>query len=231
MFEYAANKALFASLAQDLKVPLLKIAYMAEMGGDTSDAVGKISQEALQLLDAYLLGIQLQSGQDHLLLEPVHPSAILSDTLYDVSHYAKKFSCQLRVSAPAHLRTALVHRPGLRTALSAVAKVFIEAQDVLGSTERVVEVAAYNSSKGITVGVFHAFDQKTFSTQLLAQARSTCGQAARPYAGLSSGASSYLFAAEQILHAMQSDLRSAKRGTMTGLATDLRRSDQLCLLS
>lgn len=226
---HASDKALFIALAEDLKTPLLRIAYKAELSGGDADIV-RTSREALQLLDAYLLGSKIRGGQIQLALEPVNPTAVLLDTMQDVSQYAKQFSCELRLSAPHNIGTALIHRSALQTALSAITKVFIEAQDVLGSHQKVIEVAAYNSSKGLSVGVFHAFDEKALSAQLLSQARSNIGVAARPFAGLGSGASTYLFVAEQIVRAMHSDLRSAKRGVLSGLAIDLAKSSQLQLV-
>ena len=226
----ASNNALFLALAEDLKVPLLRIAYKAELSGIKDDDIIRTSREALQLLDAYLLGSKINNGQIKLALEPVNPTAVLMDTLNDVSAYAKQFSCELRLHAPHHMGTALIHRSALQTALSAITKVFIEAQDVLGSTQKIIELATYNSAKGLSVGVFHAFDEKALSTQLLSQARSHVGIAARPFAGLGSGASTYLFVAEQIVRAMQSDIRSAKRGELSGLAIDLLKTSQMQLV-
>ena len=108
---------------------------------------------------------------------------------------------------------------------------FIEAQDVVGTKHKFIEMAMYSTAKGYAVGVFHSSDQKLLDSQLLSRARSNVGAAARPFVGLASGASAQLFIAEQIIGAMHSSLRSAHRKKLSGLALDLLPSTQLSFIA
>ena len=232
--DFLADDSLFFALAEDLKTPLVRIAYKAELADQTNPAITDIhrmSREALTLLDAYLLGAKAQNGQAKMILEPVNPSAVLVDTLHDLSGYAKRYGCELRLSTPARSGSAMLNRAALQAALAAIGRVFIEAQDVVGTTHKFIEMANYSTAKGFAVGVFHSSDQKMLDTQLLSRARSNVGAAARPFVGLASGASAQLFIAEQIIGAMHSTLRSAHRNKLSGLALDLLSSTQLSLVA
>ena len=70
---------LLQALAEQLKSPLLQIAYHAEAAQpDAFTEIRTASDRALRLLDSYLLSI----NQQQLELEPVSVSSVL----YDVAH-------------------------------------------------------------------------------------------------------------------------------------------------
>jgi hypothetical protein len=225
-FERASmhDGSLFFALAEDLKTPLIRIAYQAELS--EAEDIRTTAVDALKLLDAYLLSTAAQKSFE---LEPVNPGAILVDTAHELSAHAKRYDCELQVHANAMPATVLVHRQALQTALSAIGRVFIEAQSVLGGT-RQIELASYRTTAGVAVGIFQDKDSNSINAQLLSRARSHLGIAARPFAGLASGAAAQLFIAEQLLLGMQAPLRAAHRGNMSGLAADFLSSDQLQLV-
>ena len=219
------QNSLFFTLAEDLKTPLLRIAYTAELAA--SDTIHTTAVEALKLIDAYLLGVRSQTQFE---LEPVNPSAVLYDVAHELSALARRSDCELSVHAPAHLGSALVHRAALLASLRAIGTVFIEAQSILGDSAKRVELAVYKTSKGLSVGVFQPHTDAFIDAQLFSRAHAHVGTASRPFAGLASGASAQLFVAEQLLAGMQARLRSAHRGSLAGLAADLARSNQLSLV-
>lgn len=222
----------FYTLAEDLKTPLVRIAYRAELAKSTNKNILDIHHTAvstLQLLDAYLLGAR-GAGQQSLVLEPVCPSAVIADTAYDLRDIAKKFSCQVLLDMPHTSNYALTHRVSLQAALTAVGRVFIEAQDTLQSKNRSVTLSCYKTTMGYAVGIFCADTSMQLNTQLLSQARSHVGRAARPFVGFASGASSQLFVAEQLANRLQSSLRSARRGSLSGLVVDILPTAQLTLV-
>lgn len=223
------ESSLFLVLAEDLKTPLTRIAYKTEQATSDRQAIADIqhiTRHTLDLLDAYTLGAH---GQTELPLEPVNPSAVMVDTLHDLTDYATRFDCELRMCTPARHASVLIHRPSLQAALSAIAKVFIETQDQAHHKDKFIEIASYATSKGCAVGIFCAGDA-TLQRQLLSRARANAGSVLRPFAGLASGMSVQLFIAEQLMDRMQTGLRTARRGELSGLAIDLIRSNQLQLI-
>jgi len=216
--------SLFFALAEDLKTPLLRIAYQAEL--DSSADIQSTATDALKLLDSYLLSLTSQASFE---LEPVNPSAVLFDVAHDLSAHAKRFDCQLRLHNNVSRVSALLNRQALLAALTAIGTVFIEAQSIVGG-KKGIELATYKTEQGIAIGVFHTQDSAGITAQLLTRAREHAGTAARPFAGLASGASAQLFIAERLLQGMQTTLRVARRGEHNGLAADLLLSSQLHLV-
>lgn len=220
----AREDALFFTLAEDLKTPLLRIAYQAELA--LSHEIQQTASDALRLLDAYLLGAKSQTVFE---LEPVSPAAVLLDVAHELTPQARRFDCELRISPHLSHATVLMHRQALLSALTAIGSVFIDAQGILGGNKS-IELAAYKSRNGIAIGIFQSQAAQTINAQLLSKARSHVGNAARPFAGLASGAAAQLFVAEQLLQGMSATLRTARRGELSGLATDLLQSSQLQLV-
>ncbi len=223
--------ALFYTLAEDLKTPLVRMAYKAELVGhdkNISDIRLNI-RTTLELLDAYLLGAK-NASQTNLVLEPVSPSAIASDAAYGLKDFAKDFSCNLIVDVPHNSSFALTHRAIVLAALSAIGKVFIEAQSAIASTKKSVTIASYKTQNGYSLGIFCAEESLVINKKQLERARSQVGIASRPFVGLTNGASSQLFVAEQLLQGLQTSIRTARRGKLSGLVIDLIPTAQLTLV-
>ncbi len=227
------NESLFIALAEDLKTPLTRIAYHAEVAAlahQSAEDIQHAAKQALALLDAYVLGMKGVS-QTTLQLEPVDPSAILYDAAYELREHAKKFSCQVLLDTKHSHTLVLSHKQALTTAVTSIGRVFIEAQDALGAGAKQITLASYKTGKGMAVGVFYGSDNmQGLHEQLFSKARSHVGKAARPFVGFASGASSHLFAAEQLLESVDSRLRTARRGAAHGLAFDLSMLRQLTLV-
>lgn len=223
--------ALFYTLAEDLKTPLVRMAYKAELAGQNKNILDIKStiRTTLDLLDAYLLGAK-NTEQAQLALEPVSPSALVSDAAYNLQDYAKEFSCELLIDVPHGSTFALTHRGALLSALTAVGRVFIEAQDTLNNQKKAVTLSSYKTTNGYAVGIFCADESVAINNQLLSVARSHVGRATRPYVGLVSGAASQLFVAEQLLQSLHTNLRSTRRGNLSGLVVDLLPTTQLTLV-
>lgn len=224
---------LFATLAEDLKAPLVRIAYQAEVAALTHGHAKNIqhsARHAIQIIDAYLLGAQPSVTQTALLLEPVHPSSVLTDAASELKDFAKTFSCVVHIESSHVHSFALSHRMALVGALTSIGKVCIEAQSLQEDIERRITLATYKTKKGMAVGIFLHSSSDVLHQQLLMRARNQIGKAARPFVGLTSGASAQLFVAEQLLQSVQSSLRTARRGNMSGFAFDLVPTAQLTLV-
>ena len=188
-----------------------------------------VAQETLALLDAYLLGMQ-GTAQLELELSPVNPSAVIADVAYGLKDVAKKFACELHIDMHHTANYALTNRHAIQVAMTAVGKVFIEAQDTITTKHKSVTLSTYKTKTGIAVGVFSEGMSELISSELLARARSYVGTAARPFAGLASGAATHLFIAEQLATALDTTMRAARRGHLSGLAFDLSETSQLSLV-
>lgn len=231
--QHADDKHLFSTLAEDLKTPLTRIAYQAELAAlETASAtsIQFAAQQALKMLDAYLLGAKNLHNQLSLPLEPVNPAAVLADAMYELKDYAKRFACNVQLDAKHSHSFALSHRVAMQTAVTSLGKVFIEAQQTLGEPTKQVTLASYATKRGLAVGLFFKNATLVVDSQLLSRAKSHVGNAARPYVGFASGASAQLFIAEQLLELLHTKLRTAKRDGMQGLAFDLLPSTQLSLV-
>lgn len=227
------HDSLFATLAEDLKAPLTRIAYRAEVAGlqhQHAQEIQQIAYQTLQLLDAYILGAKGIHEQTVLQLEPVNPSAVLADAAYELKEYAKQFSCTVHVQSHHAHAFALSHRLAMQRAVTGIGRVFIEAQNTLGLASRDITIASYKTKSGMAVGVFLHESAVPLQQQLLSKARAHVGKAARPYVGFASGASAQLLVVEQLLQAMHTTMRSARRGRATGLAFDLLPTSQLTLV-
>jgi signal transduction histidine kinase len=227
------NESLFIALAEDLKTPLTRIAYHAEVAAleqQSAENIQHAAKQALALLDAYVLGMK-GASQTTLQLEPVDPSAILYDAAHELREHAKKFSCQVLLDTAHSHKLVLSHKQALTSAVANIARVLIEAQDAIGAGAKHITLASYRTTRGMAVGVFYGTDRmQGMHEQLLSRARSHVGVAARPFVGFASGASSHLFAAEQLLESVDSRLRTARRGAVHGLAFDLSMLQQLTLV-
>ena len=118
----------------------------------------------------------------------------------------------------------------MQQAVTSIGKVFIEAQNTIGAATSDITIASYKTKNGMAVGVFLPGNALALQQQLLSRARTHVGKAARPYVGFASGASAQLVVAEQLLQAIQTRLRTARRGSSTGLAFDLTVTSQLTLV-
>lgn len=226
--------ALFYALAQDLKTPLTHIAYKAEVAQasrrhDVAADIEATARTLLDVLEAYVLSVQ-GDKQLALGLEPVNPSSVMSDVAESLQHVAQKFACEVRIDAQHIPHYALTNRRALVLALSAVGRVFIEAQDVLTTKQKSVVLSSYKTKHGIRVGVFGEGLHELINGDLLSRARSYVGTAARPFSALATGASSHLFVAERLALAIDAPMHAAKHSNLSGLAFDLVQTAQLSLV-
>ncbi len=220
--------SLFYALAHDLKTPLVRIAYMAEAAQQNSAAdIHAAARHAIDMLDAYTLSIT--SNQTSLDLQPISPNAVVADAAYNLSQHAKQFVCNVHIAAPKKHPAVLAHRQVITTALTLMGRAFIESQQPTDTHAKSITLAAYATKNGVALGVFAQMPQK-ISYQFVAQAKANVGKALRPFVGMAAGSASQLFIADQLAQAMQTNIRSARRGQLQGLAFDMQLTNQLTLV-
>ncbi len=224
---------LLLSVAEQLKIPLTVIARHAELGqvtGDTSlvdSATIRVQADAaLQLVDSYLLGMQLLREQSVLPLEPVSISSLLVDVAHTLERFAQQYGVHLELSIAGKYQPVMASGRGLRAALLSLGFALVEAQAAQTHRKpRRVTLAAHRTPHGIITGMYgeyEALEPEQWRTALRLQ-----GKAAQPFRALTPGSGAGLFVADAILRAMDSHLRVGRHDGQTGLAATLQPSQQL----
>lgn len=231
----ASEERLLLALAENLKLPLLQIARRAELAQIRPKNSGTVLQDieltadgALQLLDSYLLSMRLAKGST-VELEPVSVPAILADTAHKLENLAKQYNCSLELQVKGRYEPVMAHAQGLKSALTSLGMVFIEAQNsVPHKKPATIQLAAHHSRGGIVAGLFADVDG--LSTDMFRRSKALYGHARQPLTQMSAGAGAGVFIADSLLMRMATNLRVAHHHKLTGLAATFMPSRQLELM-
>jgi hypothetical protein len=225
---------LLASVAEQLKVPLLHIARQAELAAmpdaplNMTDACNFIQQRAdaaMRLVDSYLLGLELLGSQMQLELEPVSVASILYDTAHHLSKTAKQYGVSLELHIAGRYGPVMAHPRGLQAALLSLGYACIEAQP---SADRPLKLVTHRSSGGIRLGVYGIADDVRDAS--LRQGRKLAGRAAQPFVDFSGGPAAGVYVADVIFEAMATRLSVSRHQSLSGLSAVLQPSQQLQLV-
>lgn len=225
---------LLLAVAEQLKTPLTIIARQAELGeiaerpgGMETQVVRTQAEAALQLVDSYLLGLELMRGQTALQLEPVSLSSTLVDAAHALTRFARQYGVDIAVEVAGRYEPVMAHARGLRAALLSLGFGMVEAQTVPAAGRRAqrLTLAVHRTPHGIIAGVYGNND--TLNAEAWRRALKLCGRAPQPFTGLSSGTGAGLFVAHTILKSMASGLRVGTRNHERGLAATFQPSQQL----
>ncbi|HUD10287.1 MAG TPA: hypothetical protein VMR28_01295 [Candidatus Saccharimonadales bacterium] len=227
-------QALLQGVAEELKLPLLSVARRAELALITKDTTEKSLRDicmtangALELIDGYLLGLQLAERQHALELEPVSVTSILYDVAHTLTSTSERYNLTLELDIRGTIAPVMSNRSALMAALLSLGTAFIEAQEASVHSRRpVVTFAAYRTRSGLAAGIYSNYS--TISSAQLRRAYMLHSFRARqPLTQLSATSAAGLFVARQILRAMSADLKVARHHKQAGLATILQPSRQL----
>lgn len=232
---------LLSAVAEQLKVPLTIIARQAELWAvspeSTPSSLSTYGQAtriqadaALQLVDCYLLGLELLRGQTQLNLEPVSVSSTLVDAAHALSRYARQYEVRIEVEVAGKYEPVMAHGRGLKAALVALGFSLIEAQaahEDRRAHQRLV-LGTHRTAHGISTGIY-GMDSGLHPSDWRA-ARQLAGRAPQPFVGLSPGSGAGLFVADTIFRSMASELRVGLWQRRRGLAATLQPSRQLQLV-
>lgn len=218
---------LFTALAEQLKVPLLQIARLAELSQESNlPRITTISEHALCLVDAYVQS-HAQS-QTKLLLEPLTTSAVLYDVANDLQSWAKQWDYQIEVDLRGKTVPIMAHRDSLRTMLTLLGASLIEAGADFEDGSRQLILGTHRSARGTIVGVFSS--QLELSQRALQLTRELHGRATQavPSLGLAGGAG--LAIADRLSEQMAAPLKAYRHRSLNGIGSLLLPSHQLQLL-
>lgn len=208
------------ALAYELKSPLINIARQAELGESAElEQIQQTAEQALALIDSYLLSAQAEYGQLNLRLEPVNPGSVLYDASSQLRYLAKERGVELVLEDRIH-ELVMAHRGALVVVLAAFGRLLMP---VSGHSEMILR--SYKTRDGaLGVGVFTDAD---LSQDDLRRAMELQGKANMPLAGINSQAHVSLGIAERLCQAMGGGMIVKKTGKLRGFATQLPRSEQL----
>ncbi|HEX3568112.1 MAG TPA: hypothetical protein VHT70_00350 [Candidatus Saccharimonadales bacterium] len=224
------------SIAEQLKLPLLHIARQAELGGDAPEKdraalqnMQTSAESALNLVDSYLLGLQLVQDQSSLALEPVTLSSVLLDAAHELDAFARQYGVLLELEITGRFAPVMAHRAGLRATFLSLGYALIEALPSLADARHHrLTLATHRTPAGVIAGLYT--QGSILTTEQFRVAQGLCGKARQPLTGLSPSSGAGVFVADAILRAMASCLRVGRYQNMTGLAATLQPSQQLQLV-
>ena len=234
---HQARDQLFLAMAEALKLPLQHIARQAELQqmtvAEADPGLRDIQASAgmsLQLLDSYLLSLRLslQSHAEGLQLAPVSLSAVLHDTIAELSHTAASYGVELRLHVRARYEPVLADRQALQAALIALGYAVIEALPSNGTGGRCLQLATHRTNQGIVAGIYG--DLEGLTPHAYRRAGQLQGRVRQPLVAAMPGSAAGVFVADAILTAMQSRLRVGRYMKLPGFAVTLPASEQLQLV-
>ncbi|MDQ3065317.1 MAG: hypothetical protein M3Q36_03545 [bacterium] len=232
----AKSDALFLNLAEQVKTPFLQIAYAAEMlqAASTKISSEQLRQEiavttksALQLIDGYLLSVELQR-QSSLALESVSVSSILYDAASSLSDFAKANGCAIELQIDGKYGPAMGHRQAMLSALINLGYSLIEASTKLHDKDvPKVRLSVSRTAKGFRMGVFM---NKPITKVMLTQAKALTGISHQPFAKIDSNNGSGILIAESLMSLVNAPLQTVRSRGYYGFAATFLPSRQLSLV-
>lgn len=223
---------LLASVAEQLKLPLLQIRHFAELGQhDPSTAELQVIQAratmAMTLVEHYLLSFELSRLQSALPLEPVSISSLLCDVLHVVEPTARQYAVPVELHIGGKYEPVMAHREGLTAALVSLGLACIESQPANEGSQP-LRFTVHRSTNGITTGIYGLTDALAESHLRLGRILDGTAKQPLPHMTASSGAG--IFVADSLLRAMHAELRVARHRLARGLGVTLQPSRQLQLV-
>ena len=228
MAEYTDNNQdqALRALAFELKNPLITIARRAELNDPSNfQPIQETAEQALQLIDSYLLNASTEYGQTSLELTPTSVGSVL----YDVSAELRSFALRRNVDFVIDDRTqhlVMTHRLALMTVLKSFANTLVGSSD--SKQYREVHLKRYKTRGGkLGIGLF---TEQKLNQGDLNRAMYLQGKAHMPLSVLSSTANVSLHIADGLCRALGGEMTVKHMGKLSGLATELPRSEQLAFV-
>lgn len=226
------SQELLLSIAEQIKLPLLQIARQAEVARLTSlpnlDDIQTTADNALRLIDNYLLSVRLNCEQELLALESVSVSSVLYDAGHELSSLAKSYGVNLELHIGGRFGPVMANRIGLQSALVSLGSALIEALPAQESPQLKLQLATHRCRYGIVAGLYTDTEQLT--TEALRQGRKLQGSTRQPLTNLTHTAGAGIFVADAILRAMQLKLKVSRHHRLYGLGAVLQPNHQMQLV-
>jgi hypothetical protein len=230
----ALKQQLLLSVVEQLKLPLMNIARYAELGSlkpksVNLDAIRITADATLQLLDSYILGIQL-AGQNSepFDVEPISVSSVLYDAGHQLEPIAKAYGVELDLRIDGKYGPVMAHRAALQAALVSLGYTLVEALPAMESPQLKLELSAHRCRYGIVAGLYCQTEQVT--TQALRLGKQLYGRARQPLGDITHASGAGIFVADALLQGMKSQLTVSRYRNLHGLGAVLPLNPQLQLV-
>lgn len=226
------DEQLLMAAAEQLKVPLLQVSQhieLARMGGEiNSNHLENVTDMGLQLIESYLLSMELSREQGELQLEPVSISSVLQTTVERLHKIAREYNCNLELRLSGRYGPVMGHRPSLEAAMTSLGYSFIEAQQSAEVKNPRLILAAHRSRWGIVAGTYG--EHSGLTSDMFRRAKLLQGRACQGLPGFAHTSGAGIFVADSLLGVMASKLHVSHHAKLTGLAVTLAPNPQLELV-
>ncbi len=233
---FLADQFLLKAIAEELKLPLTRIARLAELGYLLKDpqaidgqlrAIEHNSDVAMRLVESYLIGLQLASTQQVLDLEPLSIGSVLNDTAHQLSGIAAEYGVDIEILIHGKQRLIMGNLKGIKAAFLNIGSTLIATQPQTDHRSSIV-LASYPYGSEMVAGIYG--DQSLISPKIWERGLGLYGRARQPIQSLSATNGAGLFVADTIFRAMSTRLRPSHHQRKSGLAANLSLSRQLRLV-
>lgn len=220
------------ALIRELKNPLLLVARSSELAAKDSTVVDfaeleQSAEQALRLIDHYLLSAQSEYGQKQLQLEPVSLGSIFYDVANDINTLAQANNYELQVDT-RHTAPVMVDPYAARAALSSLSQIMMTPNP--DKKTKVLRLSAFKKSAGEVVAGVLVPGVEGFTESELKAARNLQGNSATVLGKGSASSGIHLAIAGSLAEAMGGQVLPIKRLRMKGLGMQLIKSEQLALV-
>ncbi len=221
----ADNDALLTALADHLRMPLLQIARLAEMGRpQTLPRISLISEQALRLVDAYVMA----RSQTELELEPLSAGAVMAEVAAVLDGFARDANYHIIIDQTTPTGLVMAHRPTLKMIFLLLGSSIIEAGLEREAIDRRLVFGIHKSSSGVVFGAFNSSLELT--QDVINMTRQLHGRARQAAPALGAAGAAGLAIADDLSNHMNSPLKSYRHKSLTGIGSLLLPTAQLQLL-
>lgn len=221
----ADNDALLTALADHLRLPLLQIARLSELGSQQAlPRISLISEQALRLVDAYVMA----RSQTSLELEPLSAGAVMADVAYALEDFARSAGYQIVIDQTTPTGLIMAHASTLKMMFLLLGSSLIEAGIEREAIDRQLVFGIHRTSHGVVVGAFNSSLELT--QDVLHLTRQLHGRAHQAAPALGAAGAAGLAIADDLSMQMQTPLKSYRHKTLTGIGSLFLPTAQLQLL-
>lgn len=221
------------ALIRELKNPLLLVARSSELAAKDGSAVDfaeieKTAEQALQLIDNYLLSAQSEYGQKQLQLEPISLGSIFYDVANEINALAKANNYELQVDTGHAKAPVMVDPQAARTALGSLSQIMMIPNP--DKRAKILRLTAFKKSTSEVVAGVLVPGSEGFTESELAAAARLQGSTVTVLGKGSVSSGIHLAIAQSLAEAMGGQVLPVKRLRMKGLGMQLIKSEQLALV-
>jgi hypothetical protein len=217
------------ALAFELKHPLANIARQAELGDPSLMAdMQQTAEQALQLIDSYILHAQTEYGQVALDLSPTSVGSVLYDVSNQLRPQAARSNTEFILDDRTH-ELAMTHRQALTSILTVFGTTImgLASEQELKTPQKIILRGFRTRAGKIGIGMF---GNAKLNQDDLRRALALQGRAHMPLAQASSTVHISLAIADGLCRAIGGSMQVKHMGRLSGLATELPPSEQLAFV-